>query len=118
MALRHFAELLKLNPSSSSTWTAKPTRPHRRPGQRSARIAAALAISVLGGTAAWPLLAEFYAVLSDNTKALDWLERAVRAGNERADWFQRDARLRNVRDEPRFQQILDSIRYRRRQRAR
>ena len=63
------------------------------------------------------VVAEFYAVLGDKVKALDWLERAVLVGDERAEWFQRDALLANVRVEPRFQQILDSIRYRRRQRA-
>ena len=63
------------------------------------------------------VVAEFYAVLGDKSKALDWLEKAVRVGDERADWFQRDPLLANVRDEPRFQQILESIRYRRQQRA-
>ncbi len=65
---------------------------------------------------AW-VVAEFYAVLEDKTKALDWLERAVRVGDERAEWFERDPLLANVRAEPRFGQILDSIRYRREQRA-
>jgi len=64
------------------------------------------------------VVAEFYAVLGEKTKALDWLERGVRVGDERADWFQRDPLLANVRDEPRFRQILDSIRHRRQQRAR
>ena len=63
------------------------------------------------------LVSEFYAVLGEKAKALDWLERAVRVGDERAEWFQRDSLLANVRDEPRFRQILDSIRYRRQQRA-
>ncbi len=63
------------------------------------------------------LVAEFYAVLGDKPKAMDWLERAVRAGDERAEWFRRDPLLANVRGEPRFRQILDSISFRRQQRA-
>ena len=49
-------------------------------------------------------------------KALDWLDRAVRNGDERAEWFRRDPRLAGIRGQPRFKQILDSIEYRRRQR--
>ncbi len=44
---------------------------------------------------AWNV-AEFYAVLGDKAKALDWLERAVRVGDERAEWFQRDPLLKYV----------------------
>ena len=57
--------------------------------------------------------AEFYAVLGDKAKALDCLDRDVRAGDERAEWFERDPLLKNIRDEPRFRQILESIRSRR-----
>jgi Tfp pilus assembly protein PilF len=62
------------------------------------------------------LVAEFYAVLEDRAKALDWLDRAVRAGDERADWFERNPLLANIRQEPRFRQIVDGIRYREEQR--
>jgi len=57
--------------------------------------------------------AAFYAMLGENEKALEWLDRAVRNGDERAEWFQRDPRLENIRNEPRFQQILESIAFRR-----
>ena len=57
--------------------------------------------------------AECYAVLGDKAKALDFLDRDVRLGDERADWFARDPMLANLRGEPRFQQILSSIRSRR-----
>ena len=56
-------------------------------------------------------------VLRDKPKALDWPDRAVRAGDETAEWFERDPLLKNIREEPRFRQILESIRYRREQRA-
>ena len=62
-------------------------------------------------------VAEFYAVLGDRAKALDWLDRAVRAGDERAEWFERDPLLANIQQVPRFREIVDGIRYRRAQLA-
>ena len=62
-------------------------------------------------------LAEFYAILGESEKALEWLERAVRHGDERDEWFRRDPLLANLREHPRFQQIIASIAYRRQQRA-
>ena len=61
--------------------------------------------------------AEFYAVHGESQKALDWLEKAVRNGDERDGWFRRDPLLTSIRDLPRFKQILDSIVYRRQQRS-
>ncbi|MEK7730711.1 MAG: hypothetical protein AAB363_02530 [Planctomycetota bacterium] len=61
--------------------------------------------------------AEFYAVLGETSKALESLERDVRNGDDRADWFRRDPLLANIRNEPRFQQIVDSIAYRQKQRV-
>jgi serine/threonine protein kinase/Flp pilus assembly protein TadD len=56
------------------------------------------------------LVAEVYALVGDRQKALDWLETAVRKGDDRAEWFRRDPFLASLRhDEPRFQQILSSI---------
>jgi tetratricopeptide (TPR) repeat protein len=63
-------------------------------------------------------VAALYSVLGETEKALEWLDRAVRLGDERADWFCRDPLLAAVRDHPRFQQILDSVAFRRQQRAR
>ena len=65
--------------------------------------------------AAWA--AEVYAVLGEKEEALEWLERGVRNGDERGEWFQRDPLLENLRNEPRFKQILESIAFRRQQRA-
>ena len=56
--------------------------------------------------------AEFFAVLGEPEKALDWLEKTVRNGDERIDWFRRDPLLASVRDLPRFKKIVDSIAYR------
>jgi hypothetical protein len=60
--------------------------------------------------------AEFYALLGELAKALEWLDRAVRMGDDREEWFRRDSLLANIRDDPHFQQILASVAYRRAQR--
>ncbi len=62
-------------------------------------------------------VAEYFALLGQTESALEWLDRAVRGGDERMEWFQRDPLLAQVRPHPRFQQILDSIAYRRAQRT-
>jgi tetratricopeptide (TPR) repeat protein len=61
--------------------------------------------------------AEIYAVLGDTPKALDWLDRAVRWGDEREDWLRRDPYLASIRNHPRLQQVLEAVAYRRRQRS-
>ena len=61
--------------------------------------------------------AECYSVLEEEEKALDWLEKAVRNGDERDAWFRRDPLLVNLHDNPRFGKILDSIAFHRRQKA-
>jgi DNA-binding winged helix-turn-helix (wHTH) protein/tetratricopeptide (TPR) repeat protein len=53
--------------------------------------------------------AEFYALVGDRTQAFEWLERAVRNGDHRVEWFRRDPALENIRREERFQQILTSL---------
>jgi hypothetical protein len=54
-------------------------------------------------------VAEFYAVLENTPKALEWLDVALRNGDERAEWFTRNPLFGNIRNEPRFRQILESI---------
>lgn len=61
--------------------------------------------------------AEFYALLGDSAKALEWLELAVHNGDERDDWFRRDPLLAGVRDLPKFKQIIQSIAGRRQQKG-
>ena len=60
--------------------------------------------------ASWP--AEVYSVSGEKEKALEWLERAVRLGDNRAAWFERDPMLANIRNEPRFRQLIDVIKQR------
>ena len=62
--------------------------------------------------------AEFYAVMGDADKGLEWLDRAVRMGDDREDWLRGDPLLASIRQHPRFQQILASVAYRRQQRSR
>ena len=57
--------------------------------------------------------AEVYAVAGEKQKALDWLDRAVRLGDNRAEWFERDSLLANIRNEPGFREIVAAIRRRR-----
>jgi tetratricopeptide (TPR) repeat protein len=61
-------------------------------------------------------LADFYALVGEESKAIDWLDHAVRNGDERIGWFRRNPRLSAIRDNPRFRTILESIEARRRQR--
>ena len=61
--------------------------------------------------------AKCYSVLGEEGKALDWLEKAVRNGDERDAWFRRDPLFVNLHNNPRFVKILDSIAFRRRQKA-
>jgi len=53
--------------------------------------------------------AEFYALLGDSTKAVEWLERAVRNGDERLAWFQRNPRLAAIRQDPRMRRIIETV---------
>ena len=61
--------------------------------------------------------AEVYALLGEKEKAIEWLDRSMRKGDDRAEWIRRDPLLASVRNHPRLKQILDSMEFRRRQRA-
>jgi serine/threonine protein kinase len=64
-----------------------------------------------------PLLAaEYYAAMGETSNALEWMDRAVRSGDDREDWFKRDSLLSSLQSNPRFQQIVASVAYRRSQR--
>ena len=60
--------------------------------------------------------AEVYAVLGETDRAIEWLDRSMRKGDDRAAWLRIDPLLANVRQHPRFKQILDSMEFRRQQR--
>jgi serine/threonine-protein kinase len=50
--------------------------------------------------------ASIYAVLGDKDKAMGWLERSVDAGNPCWPFFKIDPHLDNLRQDPRFQQLV------------
>ncbi|MCI0718342.1 MAG: tetratricopeptide repeat protein [Acidobacteria bacterium] len=60
--------------------------------------------------------AELYAVLGETDKAIEWLDRSMRKGDGRVAWLRIDPLLANVRQHPRFEQILNSMEFRRQQR--
>ena len=53
--------------------------------------------------------AYMHAQSGDPQKALDWLEEAVRIGDERTDWFRRCPLLAPLRKDPRFRQIVETV---------
>jgi predicted Zn-dependent protease len=62
--------------------------------------------------------AEYYALLGDVSRGLDWLERAIRNGDERLTWFRKNPRLAGIRQDPRFAAIMTSLETRRSARTR
>ncbi len=60
--------------------------------------------------------AEVYAVLGETDRAIEWLDRSMRKGDDRAAWLRIDPLLANVRQHPRFKQILNSMEFRNQQR--
>ena len=53
--------------------------------------------------------ADFYALQGDRTKAIEWLQLAIARGDERVTYFRRNPRLATLRDDPRFQSLLNSL---------
>ena len=54
-------------------------------------------------------LASAYAMEGERDEALKWLRRAIELGNENRTWFERDKNWNSLRNDPEYQQILDSI---------
>ncbi len=55
-------------------------------------------------------LASFYAIEDMPGDALEWLRTAVRLGNENYPLFSTSSKLRGLRDDPRFAELLDELR--------
>lgn len=55
------------------------------------------------------IAAEIYASLGDEAKALEWLDKAARNGDERGEWFMRNPALATLRSSPAFQGVISSI---------
>lgn len=54
-------------------------------------------------------MAAAHALLGDKEKALDWLEHAVKLGNENRPWYENDSTLETLRGEPRFIALMESL---------
>ena len=54
-------------------------------------------------------LASAYAMEGERDQALKWLRRAIELGNENKAWFERDPNWQTLRDDPEYQQIINSI---------
>ena len=50
-----------------------------------------------------------YAMVGEKDLAYKWLGKAVRLGNENKAHFERDANLSSLRDDPRWQELLDKM---------
>jgi tetratricopeptide (TPR) repeat protein len=61
--------------------------------------------------------AEFYAVIGESALAVEWVQSAVRHGDERIDWMRRSPRLASIQEDPRLKQLLQSLDARRTRRA-
>jgi serine/threonine protein kinase/tetratricopeptide (TPR) repeat protein len=53
--------------------------------------------------------ASAYAQLGEIDSAFEWLERAIKLGNENIGWFERDSNLDPIRDDPRFAELMRQI---------
>ena len=54
-------------------------------------------------------LCSTYALLGEKEEALDWLERAIKLGNENKPWFEKDKTLESIRGEKRFKSFMERI---------
>ena len=51
----------------------------------------------------------FYSMAGDIEKSLDTLSRGIDAGDRDADWWRQDGDLDNVRNDPRFDELLQRM---------
>jgi serine/threonine protein kinase len=85
-------------------------------GQQDAARAALDEDTLTFAAAAFPAtsgVAELYALVGDTPKALEWMERTVRNGDERTSYFRRSRRLTSIQGDPRFRGIIESVESRR-----
>src|SRR5580765_1028011 len=54
-------------------------------------------------------LASAYAIEGERDEALKWLRRAIELGNENRAWFEKDKNWETLRDDPEYQQIIQSL---------
>jgi serine/threonine-protein kinase len=54
-------------------------------------------------------LASVYALENERDLAFEWLERSIALGNENKAWFESDPNWERLRDDPRFQELMQKI---------
>ena len=54
-------------------------------------------------------LGSAYALLGEETEALQWLETAIKLGNENYFWFQSDPNWDSLRNNPRYQRFIEQL---------
>ncbi len=54
-------------------------------------------------------LASVYALEGDREQAFEWLERSIALGNENKPWFESDSNWEQLRNDERFQQLMEKI---------
>ena len=55
-------------------------------------------------------LAAAYLLQGRQVEALNWLETAIRLGNENVQWFESDPNWADLREDPRFIKLMEGIR--------
>ena len=61
-------------------------------------------------------LAAAYLLQGRQVEALNWLETAIRLGNENVEWFESDPNWADLRDDPRFLKLMEGIKQGRQER--
>jgi hypothetical protein len=54
-------------------------------------------------------VASTYALLGEKESALKWLARAIKLGNENKPHYLKDKSMDSLRDDPRFDELMDKI---------
>jgi eukaryotic-like serine/threonine-protein kinase len=57
-------------------------------------------------------LASFYGMEGMADEAIEWVRKAIQLGNENYPWFAESRKLDNLRADPRFQALLEDLRWR------
>jgi len=101
---------LELNPDDARAWcfSAQALMRLGQHAQGLERARRALAIDPEDGGVLYNV-ACFYALAGSREEALDHLDKAIQNGFAHRDWLENDSDLNSIRDEPRFQALLQKL---------
>lgn len=54
-------------------------------------------------------VAQTFALLGEKDAAFKWLNKSVKLGNQNRPFFERDKRLDSMRDDPRWQELMEKM---------